>query len=231
MWPRTVYMRWKFRNVHESLRQMLELHYYSPAIINFLGATVMNPNILHEADIDENSLVLDVGAFTGKWTQNIVDRYNPIIYAFEPNPQSFSRLNNKAQNNPKLKPLDYGLGGEDEQVEFTLNGLGSSMLDERSENADMPRIEVRIASVDTAWKELGLGNVDLMKINIEGAEYPLLERMIEADLVKQVDCFMIQFHEWLPGAQEKRRAIREALSKTHREEWNYEFVWEKWVRL
>jgi hypothetical protein len=70
-----------------------------------------------------------------------------------------------------------------------------------------------------------------MKINIEGAEFPLLDRMIKTGLLQNVDCFLIQFHEWHPGAYKKRRHIREALSRTHRLEWDYYFIWEKWVRI
>ncbi|MDZ7783051.1 MAG: FkbM family methyltransferase [Halioglobus sp.] len=230
MYPRTLYMRRKFRDINESLRTMLELHYYSPGIVNFLGATVMNPHILHEADIDGNSMVLDVGAFTGQWARKIVERYDPVIYAFEPNPQSFARLEEKAADNPKLKPFKYGLGDREQAVDFTLKGLGSSVYDERAENAEVPRIKVRIAAIEQVWEELGLAEVDLMKINIEGAEFPLLERMIEKDMLARVKCFMIQFHEWHPGAHGRRRRILEALARTHRREWNYDFVWEKWVR-
>ncbi len=230
LWPRTRYMRWKFRKVNDSLRAMLELHRYSPAIIQFLGATVVNPHVLHEVAIDDRSVVLDVGAFTGKWAQNIVDRYDPSIYAFEPNPTSFARLQHRAASNPKLKPLQYGLADREATVDFTLNGLGSSMYEERAENANARRIQVRMAAIDKVWTELALGEVDLMKINIEGAEFPLLERMIEANLVRQVGCFLIQFHEWHPGAHARRRRIRERLAITHHQEWNYEFVWEKWVR-
>ena len=116
-------------------------------------------------------------------------------------------------------------------AEFTLKGLGSSMYDERDSSADAPRTTVEIAAIDRVWGELKLENVGLMKINIEGAEFPLLEKMIECDLLKCVDCFLIQFHEWHPGAYKKRRRIRDELAKTHRLEWDYYFVWEKWVRL
>jgi FkbM family methyltransferase len=231
LWPRTLMMRWKYRKSSEPMKAMLELHYYSPAILEFVGATIYNKHILHEADIDSHSVVVDVGAFTGSWAQNMVDRYDPVIYAFEPNPQSFEALQRKALNNPKLQPRPYGLGDEDVTVEFTLNGLGSSMCDDRSSNLDVPRIKVDIAAIDRVWKDMQFGQVDLMKINIEGAEFPLLDKMIRTDLLKMVNCFMIQFHEWHPGAYKKRRRIREELSKTHRLEWEYYFVWEKWVRI
>ncbi len=213
------------------MKTMLELHYYSPSLIEFVGATIYNKHILHEVDINSDSVVVDVGAFTGSWAQHIVDRYDPVIYAFEPNPSSFKRLQQKAANNPKLQAMPYGLGDEDVTVAFTLNGLGSSMCDERSSHSDMPRTQVEIAAIDRVWHELKLGQIDLMKINIEGAEFPLLDKMIKADLLNKVDCFMIQFHEWHPGAHRKRQRIREELSKTHRLEWDYTFVWEKWVRI
>jgi FkbM family methyltransferase len=230
LWPRTLFMRWKYRNSSGPMKSMLELHYYRPAMLEFIGVTLFNQHILHEADIGADSVVIDVGAFTGSWAQHMVDRYDPVIYAFEPNPKSFAALAQKASGNPKLHPLQYGLGDEDMTVDFTLKGLGSSMCEERSDHAGVERIQVDIAAVDRVWEELNLGRVDLMKINIEGAEFPLLERMIEADLLGNVDCFLIQFHEWHPGAYKNRRRIRRELSRTHRLEWDYYFVWEKWVR-
>jgi FkbM family methyltransferase len=231
LWPRTLYMRWKYRKTSGPIKSMMELHYYRPSLFKFIGATYANRHILHEVDINSDSVVVDVGAFTGSWAQHIVDRYDPLIYAFEPNPDSFEALEEKAASNPKLRPLQYGLGDEDVTVDFTMNGLGSSMCDERTRHSDKKRIKVEIAAVDRVWNELKLGRVDLMKINIEGAEFPLLDKMVKTDLLKNVDCFMIQFHEWHPGAYRKRQQIREELSKTHRLDWDYHFVWEKWVRI
>jgi len=223
-------MRWKYRGTSGPMKAMLELHYYRPALLEFVGATIYNKHILHEADLRADSVVIDVGAFTGSWAQHMVDRYDPTIFAFEPNPRSFESLVAKAATNPKLHPLQYGLGDEDAEVDFTLNGLGSSMCDDRSDHTGIERIKVDIAAVDRVWSDLNLGKVDLMKINIEGAEFPLLDKMIRKDLLQNVDCFLIQFHEWHPGAYRKRRRIRRALARTHRLVWDYHFVWEKWVR-
>ena len=231
LWPRTLFMRWKYRRNAGQAKVMMELHYYRRPFMEFMGATIYNSHILHEAAIGPESVVLDVGAFNGSWAQHIVDRYDPVIYAFEPNPRSYAQIQEKAKGNPKLKPIPYGLGDKDMTVPFTLKGLGSSMCDERDSSSDAPRTTVEIAAIDRVWSELKLDNIDLMKINIEGAEFPLLEKMMESDLLKCVDCFLIQFHEWHPGAYRKRRQIRKELAKTHRLEWDYYFVWEKWVRL
>jgi len=91
-------------------------------------------------------------------------------------------------------------------------------------------MSIRIDDIAQCWERLCLERVDLMKINIEGAEYALLERMIETGLTERVGSFMIQFHEWHPGAYRRRRKVRQALAETHSSVWNYDFVWEKWDR-
>jgi len=229
--PRTMYVRRKYKDKSGFGKAAMELHYYRPTLFKFMGATILNKHILHEADLKPDSVVIDVGAFNGTWAQNIIDRYDPVMYSFEPNSRSFGMLAEKAEGNPKFNVLQYGLGDEDQMVEFTLKGLGSSMYEDRASHADLPRETVEIRAIERVWNDLQLGQVDLMKINIEGAEFPLLEKMIEADLLRCVDCFMIQFHEWHPGAYGRRRRIRKELAKTHRLLWDYHFVWEKWVRL
>ena len=39
-----------------------------------------------------------------------------------------------------------------------------------------------------------------MKINIEGGEYELLERLIAADLIRKIDDIQVQFHNFVPDA-------------------------------
>ena len=229
--PYTFYMRHREREVSGFIKSALELHYYRPAFYRFIRAKIERPGLLHDHPLDEDSVVLDVGAYTGEWSQEVYRRHAPKIYAFEPNPHSYRLLEDKSAQCHGLMPQPYGLGATTEEVGISLRGLGSSMFDSRAIERGAKRERAKIIAVDEVWDSLGLGTVDLMKINIEGAEFPLLEKMIETDLLDRVDCFLIQFHEWHPGAYGRRRKIRRRLSKTHRLEWDYHFVWEKWVRL
>ncbi|MGC1507626.1 FkbM family methyltransferase [Ketobacter sp. MCCC 1A13808] len=228
MKPRTYFMRRRESHQTGFIKSALELHYYRPAFYKFIGATIANKHILHEADLTADSIVLDVGAFTGEWAQHIIQRYNPNILAFEPDPKNYAALLQKAEIYPKLKPLRYGLADKDEVMQISISSMGSSLFENPNSPSGSDTAEVQIHAIDSAWKMLELGTVDLMKINIEGAEFPLLERMIQCDMLKNVDSFMIQFHEWHPGAYHRRRKIRKALAKTHNCVWDYHFVWEKW---
>jgi FkbM family methyltransferase len=229
MYPRKLYMRHKEKLEPGFMRSAMELHYYRPAFYKWLGAISANRLLLHEADIDSNSIVLDAGAYTGEWAQEIMGRYRPTIHAFEPDPRNYKQLENKTQANARLIPYNFGLGDKSETVRMALEHLGSSIFSDTSGKKGVPWAEVEIRDIADVWKSLALDRVELMKINIEGAEFPLLERMIETDLLKKVDCFLIQFHEWHPGAYARRRKIRKEMSKTHRLVWDYHFVWEKWL--
>lgn len=88
-----------------------------------------------------------------------------------------------------------------------------------------------VRSIDDIHAELGCDEISLMKVNIEGGEYQLLEKMLSSDLVKNIEYIQIQFHDFVPDAKERRDAIRHSLSKTHVCEWCYEFVWESWRRV
>lgn len=232
LWPRTQFMRWRYRDSPESMKAMYELHYYRPAFFRFLAATFVNRNILFPAHLTAESVVIDIGAFTGNWAQSVADLYDSTVYSFEPNPRSFERLAQRSLRNPKLHPLPYGLGDRDEEVDFVLGGVNSTVAFEHLtlDNAT-PQVRAHLADVKRIWDEFGWGRVDLVKIDVEGAEYDLLDRVIEQGLQHQVRCFLIQFHEWHPAAYARRRKIIRELEKTHRLEWKFDFVWEKWVRL
>ena len=87
---------------------------------------------------------------------------------------------------------------------------------------------VAVRDVAAVLAELGIGEIDLMKVNIEGAEFDLLDRLLETDWVPRIRNLSVQFHEWHPDAPRRRRAIRAALSQTHDEVWCYPWVWELW---
>lgn len=230
MLPYVFYMRRKERGVSGFTRAALELHYYRPAFYECLADTKKNGNIMYDVNLTADSVVVDIGAYTGEWSEEIAKRFNPKIYAFEPNPHSFAVLEAKRARFPKLTPLPYGVGDKTERLSLSIKKMGSTFFSKSRDRQDVQLVDVEVKAIDECWRELGLQTVDLMKINIEGAEFPLLEKMIAQDLMKNVDCFLIQFHEWYPGAYRRRREIRKELAKTHRVEREYYFVWEKWCK-
>jgi hypothetical protein len=91
-------------------------------------------------------------------------------------------------------------------------------------------LEVRIRDVADVISEERVAWIDLMKINIEGGEYELLERLIGSGIVQRCAHIQVQFHSFVPNARDRRARIREMLGATHRVTYEYEFVWEDWQR-
>jgi FkbM family methyltransferase len=205
---------------------VLELHDYNRAIVAFFEATAANPDLLSDADLDGASVVVDAGAYVGEWCERIHDRYGARIYAFEPSPRAFASLERRLGDRPDVSLFDVGLGGRDEAVALDLRqGPGATIYGDPGGGDSVP---VLVRDVVEVFDELGLQHIDLLKLNIEGAEYDVLDRLLEAGWLDRIRTVSVQFHEWHPDAHRRRRHIRRALARTHAETWNHPWVWERW---
>jgi FkbM family methyltransferase len=220
-------MRRRSTDLDEYARALLEAQYYRPAMYEFMAATAADPDLLVEADLDERSTVLDVGAYVGEWSEEIADRYGSTIFAFEPNPRAFRRLEARFRERPNVMCFEYGLAGADARAALALDGPGST-IDDRP--GSFGSTEVQLRDVAAVIEELGLPQIDLCKMNIEGGEYDVFDRLIGTGLIARMRIVSVQFHEWHPHAYRRRRAIRRRLRRTHEEVWNHPFIWELWRR-
>ena len=93
------------------------------------------------------------------------------------------------------------------------------------------QIRVEFVDIGAFLERTKIDKIDLVKINIEGGEYPLLARMISAGLVSRCRDIQIQFHTFYPDAKLLREQLRQTLSQTHFLTYDYPFVWENWRRI
>jgi FkbM family methyltransferase len=206
---------------------MLELHAYGRPIYDFIEATAAKPDILVDVDVDDRSVVLDVGAYSGDWSEQISQRYGSTIFAFEPDPTAFPKLVERLASHRNTRALSYGLGSRDHVASLALAGPGSSIY---GASGAFGSAEVQIRDVASVLDELGVDRVDLIKVNIEGGEYDLFDRLIETSWLHRMRLVSVQFHEWHRRAHSRRRRIRRSLRAAHEQVWNYPWVWEYWRR-
>ncbi len=72
--------------------------------------------------------------------------------------------------------------------------------------------------------------IDLLKINVEGSEFLILPDIISKKIINKIKYLQVQFHTFFPNSKKLRDEIREKLTETHEEEWNYTYVWESWKK-
>jgi FkbM family methyltransferase len=176
-------------------------------------------------DLNEDSIVLDVGGYKGDWAAQIYDRCKCRIIIFEPVRLFYEKIHERFRDNPLITVYNFGLGAQDANLEISINGDGSSFYNK----ADHPHTEeCKILDIEKFVMENGIEEIALIKINIEGGEYELLDKIIDSGLVKQCENMQIQFHTFIPDALSRRKSIQRKLSNTHRLTFNYTFVWENW---
>lgn len=228
--PRQWVMRRRERDKPQHVIDVLEAMRYRRPAYDFIGAMMANPDILYDFALDADDVAVDVGAYEGEWAERITQRYGCGVDGFDLSPAFAEPLAELAARHPRMRMFDYGLGAAQSQVTVSRKSMGSSVFDHPGNASDIAWDVAHIRDVAEVWQELGWERVGVMKMNIEGGEYDLLDRLIATGLHAQVDCFTIQFHEWIPDAFARRREIRRQLALTHVCDWSYPFVWEKWSR-
>jgi FkbM family methyltransferase len=169
-------------------------------------------------DLNEDSIVFDIGANAGEWSRRMIAKYPCTYYLFEPVPSVLEKAKDSLGHNPRVHLYNFGLGGEDKILPLSYpETQGGSFLDVGGNY-----IQAEIRDIVRFIEEEKIDSIDLMAVNIEGWEYELIPRIVESGMVYNVNRFMIQWHffsrEDLCKAQ---WGIYYALSETHKMMWNY----------
>jgi FkbM family methyltransferase len=128
--------------------------------------------------LQPESVVLDVGAYIGQYTL-LAAKYAPQgrVVAIEAHPVSFQRLEHNARRNklPNVEQLNLAAGAAIGHMAFALSAdsFTSSLVPDDTVSLT-PTIQVDVAPLDEIVYRLSLPGVDLVKIDVEGAEGAVL---------------------------------------------------------
>jgi FkbM family methyltransferase len=184
-----------------------------------------NERLVQFDHLDSQSVVWDLGGFKGDWAAEIFIKYLCQIRIFEPVNDFASQITRRFAPNRKISVCAYGLGGSARKQQLLVDGVGSSV--ERPD-PEGEFIAVEIQDVVHEMQATDTSTIDLMKINIEGSEYELLNRLFEAKKLSGVKSILIQFHDFFPDSEQKLKIAHQQLSHSHEQIFSYEFVWEYW---
>jgi FkbM family methyltransferase len=176
-------------------------------------------------DLNENSVIMDLGGYTGNWAQQMMDKYNPNIYIIEPIPLFYNIMCEKFIYNKKIHLLNVGISTQNkEDVIFIDNDKTSS-----NSNYKKYSITTKFNTIETILAHWNLDTIDLLQMNIEGDEYSVLEYMIDNESIRKMKNIQIQFHIHIKDSINMRNSIQAGLiSCGFKNNFNYPFVWESW---
>ena len=177
--------------------------------------------------LSQNSVVWDLGGYQGDFAAEMARRYDCRVFVFEPVPRFYAQCVARFASNPHIQCLPFGLSRAAGWLNISDSEDASSFV--RDVNG-VVSVRAEVRPVASMFKELGIDQVDLAKINIEGGEFDVIPALMDANLMNRIRFLQVQFHDFVPDAKNKREIIRHRLAETHREVWNYPFVWECWER-
>jgi len=175
-----------------------------------------------EWDLRPESVVIECGAFHGRWALEIATRYHPKLYLFEPQKWLEAELK-FAFKGYRAQVCPFGLGTENKTTTLWEFGNDGATFVSNADARDIGQM-AEIREIRTAFTEIGLGVIDLMLINIEGGEYTLIPHMFERSILPK--WLMVQMHLKF-GDEHKLRA---QIAEHYRLLWDYGSILTAWER-
>ncbi len=182
----------------------------------------------HRFIFEPNPVIFDCGGHNGDWTNRMSRMYkgvNPRIYIFEIVESFIYKLQIRFKNNKNIQVFEFGLGSGNHDVEFYASDIATSIF---TENSHSDREIGKIRDVVEFIKAHSIEKIDLLKMNIEGGEYELLDRLITSGEIKKCKNIQIQFHNYGEWSIEKRDFLKNELKKTHVCIYDFEWTFEGW---
>lgn len=163
------------------------------------GLQYVAPNFLYFPCLTSDSVVIDAGcSYEADFSMHMINEYQLKVYAVDPtlkHRKALSILEEKHKGN--FIHLPYAITAEDGALTFyesTVNESGSILADHINMRMDeTTSYEVKAISLKSLLKYLGVKQIDLLKLDIEGAEYDLISRISREELLPFKQIF-IEFH-------------------------------------
>jgi FkbM family methyltransferase len=180
-----------------------------------LSQVVALGEVLVDGDYDivvepEPTTIVDLGSNAGQASMFLRDRYpRASIIAVEADPQIAAlTARNLGQDATVVSAAVSDHDGSATLTRVTGSSWASTLLSMSGDSHGTERLEVRAVTLGTLLREQGLGEVDLLKVDVEGAE---LIALTSDDALAQVRCVVGEVHPSLLGisAQEAMRRLQD----------------------
>jgi FkbM family methyltransferase len=184
-----------------------------------------NTHILNH-NLNSDSIVLEIGGFTGVWSTQVYNKFKCNVYVIEPIKEFYNQMVDKFKEQSNIHLLNVGVGVEDRKGVIYLSDDGSSSNTENN----IP-VEVEFRTLNRILSEWSIQKVDLLQMNIEGDEYPIIEDMLNTGVIDKIKTLQVQFHLGIENDRERRETICEKLkARGFKLKYSYPFVWEAWIK-
>lgn len=151
----------------------------------------------YTANLDSSSVVLDAGGHLGQFSHMLISYFNCVCYCIEASPSLYDRI---PSNIPQLKKFNYAISGSSGILEFAIteNAEGNyikELKDHNNTEEVISTVQVNSITLSEFLRKHNINQIDLLKLDIEGAEFEVLNS-IDDSLLLTIKQITIEFHDF-----------------------------------
>jgi len=151
-------------------------------------------------DLKDMKTVIDIGANAGLFSLYMLNNNCECVYAIEPTSKAFGQLKKNLSKYKKAKLHNIAIYNKKGKMDitftdsnstisgFNLENIEAGMYDERNNSE-----EVEVDTLCNFIKENDIANIDLIKIDVEGAEYDIIDSLSDDNILLSKN-YLIEYH-------------------------------------
>lgn len=182
-------------------------------ILYLIGFEIIRDHWLYTKGLNSNSVVIDLGANTGTFSETISRDFKSQCFAIDPNVNLLNSF-----SNAKITKLNLAVTKMDGPIQFYIseNHEASSLINNFQ---NLWKISEKQMVEGISWNSLltrlnlNDSKIDVLKMDIEGAELDIIESL-DYENSKNIAQITVEFHYWInPNSLERaKQSIKKLLS-------------------
>jgi FkbM family methyltransferase len=144
-------------------------------------------------------VILDIGSNIGASIIYFHEKFpDANIFGFEPHPDTFRILQQNVGHLRGVTIFNYGLGATDQRIAVRADQVNFGAFNTRGGFKDRGHpaipVECDVRRLDTVLREIGIAQVDLIKIDCEGAEADVFSTLPD-EILNRCQWIVGEFHD------------------------------------
>ncbi len=159
--------------------------------------------------IDDVRVIMDVGANVGAASLFLSAHYpTAAVYAFEPARETFALLERNMRGQDNVTCFPFGLYDRSVDAKLEIGDEGPGTATARLDGGDSQDERIRLRSTADWLRDKQIGRVDILKLDTEGCEVPILRAMRQ--LIVSMKVIYLEYH-----SEDDRKIVDELVGDSH----------------
>lgn len=184
----------------DSIKPKFRIESFEPVFVNYEQFFTDKIYDKFFEKINKLDVVVDVGSNIGLFTELARTKGAKNIYSLEINQNSIKTFKDIHEKNKSVYLIEKGLSGNSGSQEIYIDPSNSliSSINKDHQNSFTNSTSVEMLSFTDFVKSFDIQNIDLIKIDVEGAEYEIFDSISEED-IKKLNYIILEFHDNFGG--------------------------------